>query len=243
VSDGAWSEDNSRSFIEYVPFFVPEREDQVDAICSLLPAPVGTQMVVELACGDGSLAEALLARYPESTVWGLDISPTMLAAATERLASYGSRFHADRFELSASDWRDRWRDCWAVVTSLTVHHLDGGGKRRLFADVAGMLAPGGVFVLADLVAPASASARELAASQWDAAVRRRSLEGRGDLSAFEAFERLRWNAFRPGNDDPDFDKPSQVIEQLDWLREAGLQGVDVVWAKAGHAVLCGYRPL
>ena len=35
-----------------------------------------------------------------------------------------------------------------------MHHLDGGGKRDLFARVARVLRPGGVFVLGDVVVPA-----------------------------------------------------------------------------------------
>jgi SAM-dependent methyltransferase len=40
-----------------------------------------------------------------------------------------------------------------VVSVLTVHHLDGIGKAELFARVANRLAPGGRFVLGDVVVP------------------------------------------------------------------------------------------
>ena len=31
------------------------------------------------------------------------------------------------------------------------------------------------------------------------------------------------------------------IDQLDWLREAGLSTVDCFWMQAGHAIYGGYR--
>ena len=40
-----------------------------------------------------------------------------------------------------------------VFTALAVHHLDGAGKRDLFRRVRAVLAPGGRFVLADVVVP------------------------------------------------------------------------------------------
>ena len=40
-----------------------------------------------------------------------------------------------------------------VVSALAVHHLDAAGKRDLFRRIAGRLAPGGRFVLADVVVP------------------------------------------------------------------------------------------
>ncbi len=52
--------------------------------------------------------------------------------------------------------------------------------------------------------------------------------------------RERWNIY----DYPDpVDKPSTLLEQLRWMEGAGFEGVDVFWARAGHALLGGYRPV
>ena len=45
-----------------------------------------------------------------------------------------------------------------VFSALAVHHLDANGKRDLFGRVAAVLVPGGRFVLADVIVPASAFA-------------------------------------------------------------------------------------
>ena len=74
---------------------------------------------------------------------------------------------------------------------------------------------------------------------WGEEIRRRSLEIHGDARAHEFFERERWNLY----DYPDpMDTPSTLPEQLRWMEEAGFEGVDVFWARAGHALLGGYRP-
>jgi len=36
--------------------------------------------------------------------------------------------------------------------------------------------------------------------------------------------------------DVDFDKPSRLFEQFQWLAEAGFSQVDCFWLKAGHAI-------
>lgn len=52
-----------------------------------------------------------------------------------------------------------------------------------------------------------------------------------------AFERERWNPYR--YPDPDSDKPSRLLDQLTWLREIDHADVDVVYLRAGHAVVTG----
>ncbi|MFS8654951.1 MAG: methyltransferase domain-containing protein [Limnochordia bacterium] len=196
--------------------------------------------VLDLCCGGGALSEAILERVPESMVYGLDGSQTMLEHARRRLARFGGRFRASLIELGDLSWRGRFEGFHAVVSSLAIHHLDDEGKRRLFKDLLAMLSPGGVVIIADLVAPASKRGTALAAEAWDHAVREQSREtGAGE--AFAAFERLRWNMYRYPDED-DVDKPSRILDQLKWLEEAGFQRVDVYWMYAGHAIFGGEKP-
>ena len=95
-------------------------------------------------------------------------------------------------------------------------------------------------VLADLVEPATPSAQALAAHAWNEATRRRSLELAGNLGPYEIFRGERWNFFADPEPDP-IDQPSRLLDQLRWLEEAGLDGVDVFWMKAGHAIFGGVR--
>ncbi len=234
-----WRERDSRAFIDLGRYFVPEREYQIRTICALIPphpAPFG---VLELGCGEGLLAESILEKFPECTVRGLDGSEEMLKAARERLSRFGGRFAAEKFDLASPDWRKPSEPVRAVVSSLAIHHLDADQKRELFRDVHRMLEPGGVFVIADLIQPATGAGVALAASSWDKAVRKRSLRFEGDTGAFDLFEKEEWNLYR--HPDPEVDKPSGLYEQLSWLEEASFAGVDVFWVKAGHAIFGGTR--
>jgi tRNA (cmo5U34)-methyltransferase len=236
-----WDEQMSQTFADYGRYFVPERERQLQIIVDLVPHLEQPFTIVELCCGEGLLAQALLKQRPACTVQGLDGSPEMLQRAQERLAPYGERFQARLFDLAERSWRKAEPSVHAVVSSLSIHHLDGPQKQILFCDVYHMLARGGVFVIADLVEPAHQQGRDVAARAWDAAVRERCLEMDGHLAAFTFFERERWNTYRY-LDPEDIDKPSRLFDQLKWLEQAGLVNIDVHWMRAGHVILSGWKP-
>jgi SAM-dependent methyltransferase len=239
----AWSEDESARFIETGRIYTPRRDEIADAFCDLIPANAGDAFAgVELGTGVGWLTEAILARYPNARMIGLDGSDTMLAETRRRLAPFAGRFELARFRLEDRNWRDTLPDgLRCVVSSLVIHHLDGPGKAALFRDLHAKLAPGGALLICDLVLAASDWGKRHYARAWDADVARQSRELGGDDAAFLKFLADKWNmyAFPPPEDD--IDHPSTTVDQLRWLADAGFEGVDVFWARAGHALFGGYR--
>lgn len=233
-----WDENDSLAFIDHGRIFVPDREEQIETLLSLIPP--SARHVVELCCGEGALAGAVLDRFPGCVVHAYDRSPAMLEHARTALAAYGDRFEGILFDLADLSWRSFPWAPDAILSSLAIHHLDGSQKRELFRDMADALAPGGALLIADLVKPATAAGKTLAARAWDDAVRRRSLEMAGSLGSYELFRSERWNYYADPEPDP-IDQPSPLLDQLRWLEEAGLGGVDVHWMKAGHAIFGGVR--
>jgi len=239
----SWSEADSAIFLDRGKYYVPEREIQIEVISGLLESQPPAMRIVELCPGEGWLTRALLERFAEARVLALDGSPAMLKSSRAAAGSHTARLETRAFDLMAEDWRDLdGGGVHAVVSSLAVHHLDSPGKLRLFKDIEAALAPGGIFVLADLTEPPSEAGRRVAGESWDVEVRRRALELDGNLNAFRPFEEDGWNYYRcvePGSDP--VDKPSSLVEQLTWLGEAGFRDVDVHWMKAGHAIMSGRK--
>jgi tRNA (cmo5U34)-methyltransferase len=158
----------------------------------------------------------------------------------ERLNRFGERFQTMRFDLFARSWPETDFPIQALVSSLALHHLDGVQKQALFDEAYALLASRGVFIIGDLVEPATPLGWELAAKAWDEAVRERALELDGTLEGFALFEGKRWNLYRHF-DPEDIDKPSRLLDQLKWLEQAGFVGVDVVWMRAGHVIFGGAK--
>ncbi len=154
----------------------------------------GARRILELGAGTGETTQRLLARHPAATVIGIDASAQMLDRARQVLPG-------DRVELCVARLEDPLPEgpFDLVASALCVHHLTASEKRDLFRRIAAALAPGGRFVLADVVVPEDPA---------------------------DAVTSLT----------PDFDRPSSVAEQLEWLAAAGLEP-RVVWEHRDLAVV------
>jgi tRNA (cmo5U34)-methyltransferase len=198
------------------------------------------ETVLELCCGEGMLAELLLDEFAGLSYLGLDGSLLMLEKAGQRLLRFGHRARLSKAELADRSWRQLEKPVQAVVTSLAIHHLDGEGKQGLFKDIYAMLLPGGAFIIADIVEPATSIGRNIAADALDEVVRQRSLELDGNTEALDFFLGEGWNNFRFFDPD-DIDHPSLLFDQLKWLEQAGFGDIDVHFFQAGHALFSGWK--
>ena len=108
----------------------------------------GARSILDLGVGTGETSARVLARHPDATVVGVDESPAMLDAARALLGDRMVKAHAALLQdpLPAAEFD-------LVVSALAVHHLDGAEKAELFRRVRDVVAPGGRFVLGDLVVP------------------------------------------------------------------------------------------
>jgi tRNA threonylcarbamoyl adenosine modification protein (Sua5/YciO/YrdC/YwlC family) len=108
----------------------------------------GARRILELGTGTGETARRLLARHPDAVLVGIDENERMLAVAGEALPG-------DRVDLRAGRIEDTLPDGLfdVVASALCVHHLSGLAKADLFRRVRDVLAPGGLFVMGDVVVP------------------------------------------------------------------------------------------
>ncbi len=126
---------------------IPGYEELQEAVAAAT-AGLEAARVLELGTGTGETALRVRAAHPEADWVGIDASEAMLGRARERLPGADLRLQRLEDELPSGPFD-------LVVSALAVHHLDGPGKRDLFARVARVLRPGGEFVLGDVVVPAA----------------------------------------------------------------------------------------
>ncbi|MDE3130016.1 MAG: Sua5/YciO/YrdC/YwlC family protein [Acidobacteriota bacterium] len=159
VRDGPLSERLVAQLLSSEYHFEPETYDAdvvdevhdyqaLQAALAAASAGPGVGRILELGTGTGATARRLLEAHPGASLVGVDSSPAMLAAARQHLpgdrfepwlASFEEPLPAGPFEL--------------VASALAVHHLDDTAKIELFRRVRRLLAPGGRFVLADVIRP------------------------------------------------------------------------------------------
>jgi SAM-dependent methyltransferase len=112
----------------------------------------GRERVLDLGCGPGHTALAFAARGAE--VIGLDLTPAMLGVARQLAAERG--LDNARFERGDASALPFEADSFDVVTSrLSAHHYVQ--PAAVLSEVVRVLAPGGRFLLADIVAPEDAT--------------------------------------------------------------------------------------
>lgn len=238
-----WQEADSRTFIDRGRIYTPRRDELTEAFLDAIPAkPKEAFTGADLGSGAGWLTAAILGRFERARVIALDGSAEMRAESARAIDQFGGRGEVRPFQLEDQAWREGLPDgLRVIVSSLVIHHLEGAQKRRLFADLHGKLAPGGALLIADVVLPAHRLSGRHFARAWDVDTKRQSREIGGDDRAYEQFLADQWNMYANPIDPDDIDHPSTVVEHLDWLRSAGFGGVDVLWARAGHTLFCGYR--
>ena len=205
---------------------IPCFDDFYEAALVLLGDAAGkAPRVLDLGAGTGLLAARVLERFPEAKVTLIDLSEGMLDRARCRFAALPSA----QVTLVAADYTagDLGGPFDAVVSALSIHHLEDPAKRALFRHVLQALRPGGVFVNADQVAGPTLARDALYRALWLQAVRAAGVS-ETDLAA--ARERMT------------HDRLSPLAAQLGWLADAGFTEVDCGYQQWSFAVYAGLRP-
>jgi tRNA (cmo5U34)-methyltransferase len=130
-------------YLEMVRAEVPDYDRIQDELARATDG-IDARRVLELGTGSGVTSRRVLARHPHAHLTGVDSSKHMLAAADlpgadVRLQDLRDPLPEGPFDL--------------VFSALAIHHLDAAAKADLFTRVSAVLAPGGRFVMADVVVP------------------------------------------------------------------------------------------
>jgi SAM-dependent methyltransferase len=225
-------EDLAASFLQRRGDFVPMLDEQEDIVRRLLERH-GRMVTrfLDLGCGDGALTQLVIDAYPSAEGVLVDFSEPMLKRAGERVGRLGGRGTLVRADLNDPTWTQQLPGGRydAIVSGLAIHHLPADRKRALFAELFGVLAPGGVFVNMDYVLVEG------------------PLQGLFDEKKMDALQADRDAACAGGLeeaivDEDDDDRPDLAQAQVQWLREAGFEHAEVQFKWAEAAVMAGFKP-
>lgn len=133
-------------YLEFVRSHVLHYDELQDTVAVATEALAATR-ILDLGAGTGETARRVLEIHPGARVVLVDASAEMLAAA-------GLTLPEDRIErIVVQQLEDPLPDgpFDLVVSALAIHHLVSADKQLLFHRIAAALAPGGSFILADVV--------------------------------------------------------------------------------------------
>jgi len=181
--------------------------------------------VLDLGAGTWLFSAMVLGRLPQARLHLVDVSDAMLAQARERFAgAAGSNVSFEMRDYTQGSLGGPWD---LVISALSIHHLDDGAKRSLFARVFEALRPAGLFVNAEQVLGPTPAAEARYRRLWDGQVLGSGLDR---LEYERAVDRMR------------HDRCAPLTDQLEWMRAAGFAEVDCAFKQWRFAVYFGTRP-
>ncbi|AEW96472.1 MULTISPECIES: class I SAM-dependent methyltransferase [Streptomycetaceae] len=150
VPTGDWAA-WQRSWDRQQELYLPDREERFRVMLDLVEALAGpAPVVLDLACGTGSISRRVLERFPGARTTGVDLDPALLTIARGTFADE-PRAEFVTADLTDPDWTGRLphHEYDAVLTATALHWLDTGELARLYGELPGVLKVGGVFLNAD----------------------------------------------------------------------------------------------
>jgi SAM-dependent methyltransferase len=247
----AWQE----SWDRQQEFYLPDREERFRVMLEMTEALTGPEpLVLDLACGTGTISGRLLRRLPGARSTGVDLDPALLTIARGAFAG------EDRVEFVSADLTDpEWtrklphRSYDAVLTATALHWLRTSELDALYGQIAGLLRDGGVFMNADHMPDESTPRINTAAHAFDKARRERAeAAGSQDWAAWweelsrepavaEAVaERFRTvgNPVAGDHSDGEVQSPARHAELL---RAAGFAEARPVWSSPLDGLVLGLK--
>jgi len=140
---------NQDFYATYAQSFAATRHSVQPGVQRLLPQIKQAELVLDLGCGNGNLAELLKSEGFNGSYFGVDENAYFLAqaeAATQDAAIGSYTFRQG--SLVDPAWLDLVDDADAICSFATLHHLPGSAlHRQLFSSVSAKLSPNGRFFL------------------------------------------------------------------------------------------------
>jgi tRNA (cmo5U34)-methyltransferase len=185
--------------------------------------PAHADHILDLGTGTGLLAAWVRQRFPTAQLHLIDNSEPMLTQARERLADDPNT----TYQLADYTTADLGSNYDAIVSALSIHHLDDPAKQSLFARIFTALKPGGIFVNAEQVLGPTPALEARYKHLWLAQVR----------AAGATPTQIADSLFRQQDD-----RCASVEDHLTWLRAAGFSDADCWFKDNRFAVLAAIRP-
>ncbi len=209
---------------ELIQKLIPKYTEMHNLVIKLVDFPKNSFLsILDLGIGTGQTALSLSQNFPNTTLYGVDISPKMIDQARIRLKNF-----LDRIDFSEQDIKDLkiTNSYDACVAVLSIHHLNENQKPKLFRKIFDNLNDGGVFVIGDIIKFDSEKLTKEKEKEW----RNFLIKKLGEKEGQYWFENYQ-----------EEDLPSSVSNQLKWLKQAGFKEVKCIWEYMNYAVFFGKK--
>jgi tRNA (cmo5U34)-methyltransferase len=214
---------DSQAYDAAIRRWIPGYEQMIGTIIEMIGELGGAPLVVDLGTGTGALGCAILDGVPRARAILVDIDPSMLEVAGDRVREHGARV-----ELRRASFADELPACDAVVASLALHHVPAlDDKRALYARIHAALRPGGVFLMGDATVHEAGAAHDRIYRQWEAGMAEAGISHEQATELFAQWSRE--------------DRYHPLAAELRALADAGFAQPDCFWKRGAMTVYGGFK--
>jgi len=229
----------AKNFLKGIRGAIPFAAEQLDIMLRVLDLrdePI--RSFIDLGCGAGALGAVILERYPDARGVFIDFSPAMLDAAKRKLGD-NPNVTLSNLDYATPDWLEAVEDDTpfdAVVSGYSIHHHPDERKRRVYTEIFDLLAPGGVFMNIEHVAPTSEVSERLFEEHLIDNLLEIEQRFNGPRSRDQLAEEFR------NREDGEANILAPLDLQLDWLKDIGYTQVDCHFKLYELAIFGGAKP-
>ncbi|MEP6672039.1 MAG: methyltransferase domain-containing protein [Chthoniobacter sp.] len=228
-------------FLENVRGAIPLTIEQIEVMLQLITVARGERIgtFLDLGCGEGVLADAILAEHPEAHGVLVDFSEPMLEGARQHLKAHSHRLEFLEADFAQPAWVRRvapHAPLDVVVSGFAIHHLPDARKQALYREIFDLLTPEGIFINIEHVASAIRWTESKLDDYMIDAIFGKELKS----SPRKSRAAVARDYYARADQDANILAPLEV--QCDWLRDIGFENVDCFLKMAELAVFGGQRP-
>lgn len=233
---------------------IKNRENRFEFMFEMLEQVCGDKpLILDMACGPGSLSGRFLERFPGGKSVGVDYDPVLLTLARNTSLYDHSRVEFVEANLASEGWVRKLPHTkfTAVLSTTALHWLPEEALRKVYSDIFSLLDRNGVFLNGDHLYPVSEPERlrnlftdarhsfeEAKFSTGEA------LNWTGWWETLSSFDELKDKMDERRRRYPNSDNHSQNIpleKHKTFLHEAGFGSVGVGWQDLDNRVLIALK--
>ena len=231
-----WTNQDGEIFFNNHDVFVPDKYEVGLALSTLLSELDENPKILDLGCGFVWFTKQIFKLKSKAEILGTDSSNHMIENAKQFVNN-------NRFKTMCSSHEDISKNLShetfdMIFSSLSIHHLKGDNKKKLYKELISLLNKKRWFLCYDIVNFTSSFQRQFFLNSYDLFIEK-TAKIKKDLNAKKIFDETKWNYFKYPEDP--VDHPSSLNENLKWLSEVGFKKVHCLHLKCGHAIYAGQR--
>lgn len=227
----------AEKYAQTADIIIPERKE-ILSIISRVAVELGPMnpKIIDLGCGLGDVTAGILKLKPQADVLMIDFSDEMIRRSSERFRDNKNITVVKRdLNQGILDITEE-RGFDAVVSCLSIHHVEFENRVKLYSDIRELLKRQGLFINGDLFREDSP-----AIDQWEFNNHVSSLviKFKEKLGQECTFEELKLN--RLENAQKMGDKPGTLWETFNDMKAAGFRHVDCLWKSCNLAIMAATK--